>query len=133
MHRPCFLILDPEHPGSISTRKLVVETAKFNVITAYSGAEALQAVDRFPSIDGTVLDSRPTDMPAASLITQLRAKAPKLPIVLIAAPGQAIPPEVNYTVDTLNPRALLDTLHAICPGETLAILQHDRDLEASDE
>jgi hypothetical protein len=39
MIRPCFLVVDQEHSGSISTRKLVIETAKFNVLTAYSGAE----------------------------------------------------------------------------------------------
>lgn len=37
MIRPCFLVIDREFPGSISTRKLVLETAKFNVLTAYSG------------------------------------------------------------------------------------------------
>jgi hypothetical protein len=26
--RPCFLVLDQEYPGSISTRKLVIETRK---------------------------------------------------------------------------------------------------------
>jgi hypothetical protein len=34
MDRPCFLVVDQEYPGSISTRKLVIETGKFNVITA---------------------------------------------------------------------------------------------------
>jgi hypothetical protein len=34
MDRPCFLVVDREYPGSISTRKLVIETGKFNVITA---------------------------------------------------------------------------------------------------
>ena len=39
--RPCFIVVDPEHSDSISTRKLVIESAKLNVITAYSAAEAL--------------------------------------------------------------------------------------------
>ena len=28
MIRPCFLVVDNEYPGSISTRKLVLESAK---------------------------------------------------------------------------------------------------------
>ena len=42
MTRPCFLVVDREHSQSISTRKLVIETAKFNVLTAYSAEEALE-------------------------------------------------------------------------------------------
>ena len=41
MIRPCFLIVDQEYAGSISTRKLVIETAKLNVLTAYSPARSL--------------------------------------------------------------------------------------------
>ena len=57
MIRPCFLVVDQEHSGSISTRKLVIETAKFNVITAYTGAEAIQTLNKFPAIDAVVLDA----------------------------------------------------------------------------
>ena len=39
--------MDAEFPGSISSRKLVIETAKFNVITAYSGTEAIETLERF--------------------------------------------------------------------------------------
>jgi hypothetical protein len=48
MIRPCFLVIDQEHSNSISTRKLVIETARFNVLTAYSGAEAIQTLKNFP-------------------------------------------------------------------------------------
>ena len=48
MVRPCFLVIDREYASSISTRKLVIETAKLNVITAYSGAEAIETLKRFP-------------------------------------------------------------------------------------
>jgi hypothetical protein len=43
MYRPCFLVVDHEYPASVSSRKLVLETAKFNVITAYSNLEACGA------------------------------------------------------------------------------------------
>lgn len=63
MTRPCFLVVDREHSGSISTRKLVIETAKFNVITAYSSDEAIDTLRRFPAVSGIVLDAGMKDMP----------------------------------------------------------------------
>ena len=42
MGRPTILIVEPEPNEALSARKLVVETAKFNVTTAYS--ERSQAV-----------------------------------------------------------------------------------------
>jgi len=52
--RPCFLVIDREFPGSISTRKLVLETAKFNVITSYSAQEAVETLKKFPALQGVV-------------------------------------------------------------------------------
>src|ERR1700692_3947670 len=56
MLRPCFLVVDREFPGSISTRKLVIETAKFNVLTAYSAEEAMELLERSPAVSGVVID-----------------------------------------------------------------------------
>jgi CheY-like chemotaxis protein len=133
MARPCFLVLDPEHPGSISTRKLVIETAKFNVVTAYSGAEAIKTLERFPALDGAVLDARATDMPVTTLIQRLRKIRETLPVVVIATPGAAEPDGADYMLESLNPRNLLDLLKKICPDETDAIEKHDRDLEADEQ
>ena len=71
MTRPCFLVIDREFPGSISTRKLVIETAKFNVITAYSGLEAFDTVQRFPALSGAVVDGGIEDIPCADLVRVL--------------------------------------------------------------
>jgi DNA-binding response OmpR family regulator len=74
MIRPCFLVIDQEHSGSISTRKLVIETAKFNVITAYSGEEALQTLTKFSAVDAIVLDAGIKDVPCNALVKQIREK-----------------------------------------------------------
>src|SRR5947209_16255904 len=115
MTRPCFMVLDPEHPGSISTRKLVIETAKFNVITAYSAEEAIQTVERFQGIDGAVLDGRVLDMPLKTLIQRVRKLKKEIPIVVITAPGADRAEGADYIVDSLSPRSLLDVLQQICP------------------
>src|SRR5580693_1176167 len=90
MNRPCFLVIDREFPGSISTRKLVIETAKFNVLTAYSAHEALDSLQQFPAIHGVVLDADIYGMSCEELVNQLRKIKPDIPIVVISAPGDGV-------------------------------------------
>lgn len=73
MVRPCFIVVDPEHSGSISTRKLVIESAKLNVITAYSGAEAIETLERFPTVDGVVCNAEVRDMSIAEVVHARRS------------------------------------------------------------
>src|SRR5438270_8891519 len=53
--RPTLLIAEPEPVEALSTRKLVMETAKFNVLTAHSTDEALTLFQMFPNISAAVL------------------------------------------------------------------------------
>ena len=77
MVRPCFLVIDREFPGSISTRKLVIETAKFNVITAYSAQEAVDTLKMFGALHGVVMDTDVTGMHCEALVQALKlAKSP---------------------------------------------------------
>lgn len=121
MNRPCFLVVDREFPGSISTRKLVIETAKLNVITAYSGAEALEIFGRFPAIDGVVLDGGIDDISCNELAGKLKTLDPRLPIIVIAAPDFDGCKRADFHVDTFNPAALLETLRSIKPKASAEI------------
>lgn len=55
MPRPTLLVAEPEPQEALSTRKLVLETGKFNVITAHSTQEAVELFALFPNINGMVL------------------------------------------------------------------------------
>lgn len=57
MHRPTLLVAEPEPHGALSTRKLLLESGKFNVLTAHSTGEALELVRLFPNISAAVLVS----------------------------------------------------------------------------
>jgi len=81
MIRPCFLVIDKQFPGNISTRKLVIETALLNVITACSAEEAIGTLRRFPAVDGIVLDTEPRGMTCRDLIQRLRTVRSDLPII----------------------------------------------------
>ena len=55
-HRLSFLIVEAEPAQGLSTRKLLIESAKHNVITAYSAKEGQEMFERFPRVDGVVID-----------------------------------------------------------------------------
>src|SRR5580698_5439590 len=86
MQRPCFLVVDREYSGSISTRKLVIETAKLNVITAYSGEEAIETLERFPRMNGIVIDAGIKDVSCEQLVIALRSLDRTIPIIVVNTP-----------------------------------------------
>ncbi len=129
MIRPCFLVIDKEYSGSISTRKLIIETAKFNVITAYSGAEAIETLAVFPAVNGIVLDAGITDIPAAELCKRLKEMEPGVPIVLIGRPDKDRAPQADHYVESFDPAAVLELLKSLEPQKTAAIAKHDASLQ----
>lgn len=128
MDRPCFLVIDREFPGSISTRKLVLETAKFNVLTAYSAHEALAIFRRFPAIDGIVMDGEMEDIPSEDLSRSFKILVPAVPVVVICAPGGPVCPSADFRVESFQPAMLLDTLRNLKPQETKEIELRDEEL-----
>jgi len=128
MARPCFLVVDREFPGSISTRKLVLETAKFNVITAYSGNEALETMRRFPAIDGVVMDGEIDDVPSEYLTRELKAMSPRLPVIVICAPGFADCPSADVQLESFQPAKLLEELRKLKPRESDEIEKPDESI-----
>ena len=128
MIRPCFLVIDREFPGSISTRKLVIETAKFNVLTAYSGREALEIYKRFPAVSGVILDGGLEDIPCEVLAREIKTLHPEVPIIVIAAPGFKHCPDADYQLQSFDPAKLLETLRSLKPEESAAIEKRNEDL-----
>lgn len=130
MVRPCFLVIDREYVGSISTRKLVIETAKFNVITAYSSAEAIETLQLYPAVSGIVLDAGMEDMPYTELIRSLKHLQPKVPIIVISAPGSGWCSEADHQLESFDPSRLLLLLQSLVPGASKEIEAHDEALDA---
>lgn len=128
MNRPCFLVIDREFPGSISTRKLVIETAKFNVLTAYSGAEAIETVARFPAVSGVVLDGGIEDIPCTEVANQIKMLHPGLPIIAIVTPGFRGCPNSDYQLESFDPAKLLETLRSLTPVASAEIEKRNEDL-----
>jgi DNA-binding response OmpR family regulator len=115
MIRPCFLVVDREFPSSISTRKLVIETAKFNVLTAYSGVEALEMFHRFPGVSGVVLDAGLKDISSREVAQTIKASQKSMPVIVIAAPGTENYPEADFQLESFEPAKLLEILKGLQP------------------
>ena len=128
MNRPCFLVIDREFPGSISTRKLVIETAKFNVLTAYSGKEALEIFNRFQNVNGVVLDGGLEDVSASEVAREIKQVQPKMPIIVIATPGFTGCPEADFQLESFDPAKLLEILRNLKPEASAAIERRNEDL-----
>jgi DNA-binding NtrC family response regulator len=128
MIRPCFLVIDREFPGSISTRKLVIETAKFNVLTAYSGKEALEVFNRFPNVSGVVLDGGLEDVSCNDLARQIKSVQPKIPIIVISTPGFDGCPDADFHLQSFDPAKLLDILRNLKPEASAEIEKRNEEL-----
>ena len=120
MIRPCFLVVDRDYAGNISTRKLVIETAKLNVITAYSALEAVETLRRFPKVDGIVADTGVEDMPFDELVRSLKAIRPAVPVIAIRSPLSDDSELADYQLETFDPARLLELLKKIDPEQPQA-------------
>ena len=132
MIRPCFLVVDQEHSGSISTRKLVIETAKFNVITAYTGAEAIQTLNKFPAIDAVVLDASIRDLPCSDVVKQLKQIQLLMIIIVVGSLGHDFCTGADQYLETFDPAKLLKVLQKLDPEKTAMVLEQDKRLSDSE-
>ena len=102
------LMIEHEQPEGLSARKLVMETAKHNVLTAYSPDEGLDLLRRFPKVNlvlvhATVLDHLP-------LLQQVRESVANVPIV-VATPELTRHYEgADFVISSHDPQGLLDLL-----------------------
>ena len=129
MIRPCYLVVDRETSSAISTRKLIIETAKFNVITAYSSSEAIATLEKFPNIDGVVADAGIEDMPCQQLVEGLKQLNPKITVIVICTPRYATCTGADYSLESFSPKVLLALLEKLHPKEAAEIEKRNEELE----
>jgi CheY-like chemotaxis protein len=133
MVRPCFLVIDKQYPGSISSRKLVIETAFLNVLTAYSAEEAIQTLVRFPNVDGIVLDTEVQGMGCRQLVDRLRSIRRDVPIITVSPSGYEPCGGEQHHVSSYNPRELLAQVQQICAKESNQAVRESSDFPGSEE
>ncbi len=128
MTRPCFLVVDREYSGSLSTRKLLLEAAKLNVITSYSAEEALATLKKFPAVDGVVLDTGVADLDCTELVQEMRRLAPGIPVLAIGSTRGTPCLEADQFLEFYDPKGLLDYVRRLLPEQTADLERRERSL-----
>lgn len=113
--RLTILMIEVEQPEGLTARKLVAETMKHNVITAYSGEEGLDLFRR-NSCDVVLVHSRLGGMGAAEVIRSVRAEEPDVPVLVVlpsddAENGPGVPPGATATVRPHHVEDLVEFLN----------------------
>jgi DNA-binding response OmpR family regulator len=114
MVRPALLVAEPEPSDGLSTRKLVLETAKFNVVTAHSTEEAIEAYQLFPAISAAILVASP-EVNCEAAVQAIRQSEPPgtLPIVALSPRIGFMCDGVDYTLPSRDPHALLELVRSL--------------------
>ena len=109
-HRLGFLIIESERTDGLSTRKLLLESAKHNVVTAYSGKEGVEMYKRFPNVDAVCIEAELPDLKSSAVAEGIRKQNPKIRIVGLSPRLAAFCEWADKTIDSHDPKALLDVL-----------------------
>lgn len=112
MPRPAFLVAEPEPEQALSTRKLLLETFKFNVITAHSEGETIDLLHLFPNIDALILHCGIEDFDAENVIQAVKTTAPALPIIALT-PTEREYAWADHVVHSHDPEELLQLVHQL--------------------
>jgi DNA-binding response OmpR family regulator len=112
-HRLAFLIIESEPGQGLSTRKLLLETAKHNVITAYSAGEGISMFHRFPKIDVVCVDTELADLDGSGLVEEIRSKNPTIKILGLTPRIGGHVSWADRVIDSHDPAALLKCLESM--------------------
>ena len=112
MARPTFLVAEPEPEQALSARKLVLETAKFNVITSHSGSETRELLQQFPNVQAVIVHSQLRADGASVIVNNVKQNRPELPVILLS-PAAGDTYGAEYQLSSHEPQQLLDLLRKL--------------------
>lgn len=108
VHSLVLLMMETEQPEGLSARKLIVETAKHNVLTAYTRKSGLDLLHRFPAVDAVLVHGL---LPhCEDLIAEVRRVAPQVPVIVATPSAHRNYAGATFVIPSHEPRALLDLL-----------------------
>lgn len=102
------LMIETEQPEGLSARKLVVETARHNVITAYNSMDGLNLFYRFPNVDAVLVHGL---LPRCDeVIQEVLRVAPQMPVIVASPVSDREYPGATFVVPSHEPGAMLQLL-----------------------
>ena len=114
-HRLTFLVVDQEPPQSLSTRKLLLESKRHNVLTAYSPEEGVQMFRRFLMVDGVAIDAGFGEAACRPFVRNIKALDPKMRVVICTPQLGANYEWADGVADSHDPENLLRLLEKMGP------------------
>jgi ActR/RegA family two-component response regulator len=109
--RLILLMVEVEQPEGISARKLILETARHNVITAYCEEDAVELLRRFPDVDLAVVHTELEDSAFESTVRRLKEVRPDLYMIAISPVGAGgAAAAVDAVLSSHDPQELLEVL-----------------------
>lgn len=114
-------MIEVEQLEGISTRKLVLETARHNVITAYTKDAGAELLRRFPNVDVAVVHTELDDASFKDTVSELKRIRATLPVIGIS-PRRDVDKDGDYLIRSHDPQALLNLL-----AEKFEASKSDRD------
>src|ERR1700733_5349082 len=103
-------MIEVEQPEGVSTRKLVLETARHNVITAYTTEAGLRLLRRFPNVDVGVVHTELDDYSFEDTVRELKSIRNDVAVIGIS-PGRGRDMDgADHMLSSHDPHALLQIL-----------------------
>ena len=115
MPRPTLLVAEQEPIEALSVRKLVLETAKYNVLTAHSTREALDIFHMFPNISLAVL-AFGKGIDCDEIAKAIKGRAGKVQIIFSHARMAAACKYADHALSSYEPEKLLEPTRSL-PGD----------------
>ena len=112
MPRPPLLVAEPEPSEALSVRKLVLETGKFNVLTAHSTREALELFRLFPNVSIVVLVEG-QDIDCGSVAKAVKTVTRKVPVTFLHSRIGARCTDADHSLPSSEPEELLALMRSL--------------------
>jgi hypothetical protein len=110
--RPTLLVAEPEPLQALSVRKLVLETGKFNVLTAHSTGEALDIFQMFPNVSGVILVGEST-IDCEKVAPVIKNGSKNIPIIYLHGSVGGRCSNSDYDLSSHEPQALLELVRSL--------------------
>ena len=113
MRRPTFIVAEPEPDQALSSRKILLETFKFNVITAHSEEEMFELLDAFPNADAVILHDDTPGESTRDIVKSIKQQCPHMQVVALTPRSENTRRAADHVVNSHKPEELLQLLQRI--------------------
>jgi len=110
--RPTLVVAETEPNEALSVRKLVLETAKFNVLTAHSTNEAIDIVHSFPNVSAIIVVADAA-IDCERVTATVKGATPTMPIIVLSARSGFKCAGADHHVSSYEPEQLLGTVRKL--------------------